>query len=297
MNSYAQMASRNDVIRPSDVRRTLKSLGVRPRKSLGQNFLVDRNVVERILEIAEVSERDVVLEIGPGLGALTDGLVERASRVIAVEVDERLSNHLEERFRGASGMRLIQADVLDLDLDTLLQHEGTPVNKVIANLPYASGSRILVGIFRAQRVPDTMTVTVQREVADRLVSQSGGKDYGLLGVWAQRLYDVTLKRTIGAKCFWPEPDITSSVVVFRKHNRLPLNDVLEKLFYRLTKTAFSHRRKQLASILSREKGKLHLSRTHTKEMLAKLNKPETARPEDLDPGDWCRLTTFLAERE
>lgn len=296
MNGYAQMASQNDVIRLSDVRRILTSLGVRPRKSLGQNFLVDRNVVERILEAADVSENDVVLEIGPGLGALTYGLVERASSVVAVEADKRLSSYLEQRFHGSSGIRLIHADVLDLDLDALLQHQGMSVGKVISNLPYASGSRILVSILRAQRIPDAITVTVQREVADRLVSEPGGKDYGLLGVWAQRLYDVVLKRMVGAKCFWPEPDVRSSVVVFRKHNRLPLNEASEKLFYRLTKKAFSHRRKQLASILANEKGKLHLSRARTKEMLAELNKPETTRPEGLDPADWCRVTTFLVER-
>jgi 16S rRNA (adenine1518-N6/adenine1519-N6)-dimethyltransferase len=289
------MVSKRDVIRPSDVRRMLKLLGVNPRKSMGQNFLVDRNVAEKILNAAGVCKDDLVLEIGPGLGALTDGIVELAKGVVVVELDDRLFCHLQARFRGSNKIRLIHADVLELDLDELLQQQGAPINKVVANLPYSSGSRILVGILRAQCVPDTITVTVQREVADRLVAPPGGKDYGLLGIWAQRLYDVSVERNISATCFWPEPDITSSVVVFHKHNRHPLDSASEMLFYRLTKRAFSQRRKQLASILSREKGKLHITPVQTKTLLADMGKQGTVRPESLDVGEWCRLTAFLAE--
>lgn len=289
------MASKHDVFRPSEVRRMLESLGVSPRKSLGQNFLVDRNVAERILEAAEVCRSDHVLEIGPGLGALTVGLLEQAKLVVAVEFDDRLFGHLVERFRGSERLRLIHADVLKCDLNELLQEQGAAINKVVANLPYATGSRILVNLLRARRIPDAITITVQREVAHRLVAMPGGKDYGLLGVWVHRLYDAAVTRTVSARCFWPEPEVTSSVVVLRKHARHPLDEASEKLFCRLTKAAFSQRRKQLASFLARERGLLHLAPARTKALLAEMGKPDTVRPESLDAAQWCQLTAYLVE--
>jgi len=271
---------------PAYVRKCLAELGVRPSRRLGQNFLIDGNVGRAIVDAANVDRKDVVLEIGPGLGALTDELLARCGRVIAVEKDRRLQAYLASSFAAISGFELIGGDMLDQDLT---QFSDAGVARVVSNLPYASGTRILVEIVKSTFVPVGMVLTLQREVAERLCAAVGGRDYGLLSVWVQRLYRPRIERKVSATCFWPAPEVTSSVVVLERDcGAVEVAD--EGAFYRLTSAAFAHRRKQLRAILplikvsTREKGE---------GLLVAEGIDPRARPQNLSVADWCRLANAL----
>jgi len=186
---------------PSQVRAFLAEIGFTPSRRLGQNFLIDRNVLEIIVGTAELGSTDQVLEVGPGLGVVTEELVRRAGRVIAVEKDRRLFGYLEGKFKGVPTLSLVNADMLDIDTDELPGWDG---RKVVSNLPYSVGSRILVNLMSATASPERIVVTVQLEVAQRLVAPPGNKQYGVLSVWAQAGYDVRLVRKVSPGCFWPK---------------------------------------------------------------------------------------------
>lgn len=272
---------------PAYVRKVLAELSLRPSRRLGQNFLIDGNIGRAIVAAAEVTSRDVVLEIGPGLGALTDEILSRAGRVIAVEKDHRLVAYLETSFADCPKLELISGDMLQQDLAGMAD---AGVTKIVSNLPYASGTRILVEIVKSACLPARMVLTLQREVAQRLCAAVGDRHYGMLSVWVQRLYRARIERRVSATCFWPPPEVGSSVVVL---DRDPdVNDVAqEELFYRLTSDAFAHRRKQMRAILSLINA---LDRDRAEGLLAELEINPTARPQNLSVHDWCRLANALA---
>jgi len=288
-----------DVLRPSAVREALAMLELRPRKALGQNFIVDRNAVAALLDAAEIASDDRVLEVGPGLGGVTFALIARGARVLAVEKDERLFAFLEQRSAALPGLRLVCADMLDLlkgpprgsRARVLPDPEALSGYKLVANLPYAAGTRILVGLVQSGARPERIVVTVQREVAERLSAAPGTGAYGLLAVWLQRLYDVRIVRRVSPRCFLPEPAVTSAIVAMHRHSGHAVPD--EKVFYRLTKLAFAQRRKQLAGVLARAKGRLRLSPGVTKAFLEERGLPVDARAERLGVTDWCELAGRL----
>jgi 16S rRNA (adenine1518-N6/adenine1519-N6)-dimethyltransferase len=276
--------------RPSDVRSLLAEIGVRPSRVSGQNFLADANVLRILIETASLSPDDTVLEIGPGLGTVTERLLEAGCRVIAVEKDSRLSHHLEQRFRDSTRFRLIGADALDLDPATL---NGLGFDKVVANLPYSVGSRILVNLFRMPHPPRKIVVTVQREVAERLAAGPGSRTYGLLSVWAQQGYAVRVRRKVSPTCFHPVPRVWSAIVEMNPIGRtgIPLED--ETLFRELTKRAFGHRRKQMATLLNRLAPPMRLPPRDWAAWLNALGFNPQSRPENLSAEDWCRLSNAL----
>jgi len=231
---------------PSQVQVLLRRLQVEPSNSLGQNFLIDVHIRDIILEESGVGAGDVVLEIGPGLGVLTEVLARRAGTLIAVEKDRRLAAYLQEEFAGREGMRILQADAVELDPGMLA---GWGVTKVVSNLPYSVGSRILMELFALPRPPERITVTVQKEVGDRLAAGPGQEARGLLGVWAQQAYHVEIRKIISPTCFWPPPQIRSAVV---RLDRLQDREEKGRMdFFRLTKDVFGFRRKQMGTILKR----------------------------------------------
>ncbi len=282
-------------MKPSAVRQLLRDLDFRPRKTLGQNFLVDRNVRQAHLDAAGINGEDVVLEIGPGLGALTEGLISHAGAVIAVEKDPRLYDYLSRRLSGAGNLTLIHADMLDLDPGALRSGDGAAVTRVVANLPYAAGSRILVLLMQSPDPPVAMHVTVQLEVAERLCAEPDSESYGMLSCWAQRCYTVKRVRRISPGCFYPEPEVVSAIVAFTRHAEHHLSRESERIFYALTKFAFGQRRKQLVSSLGRAAVQIRCDRKALETFLDARGLSPKARPEQLGAGHWCALATAIAD--
>ena len=233
---------------PSQVKAWCIENGFHPNKVLGQNFLIDRNALEAIVDagLAGVAKESAaaILEIGPGLGVLTEELLKRGCSVTAVEKDPILAARLAESLGNPPNLSVVEADALDWIADAA--HVGFAA--MVSNLPYQAGTRILLELVQRREIP-SMTVLVQTEVAERLAAKEGSKTRGLAGVWAQLDYDVKIVRKVAASCFWPRPEVGSSVVTLKRHDRnRDMDESARKLFHRITKQAFEHRRKQLGSI-------------------------------------------------
>lgn len=258
---------------PRQVKEWCLANGFHPNKVLGQNFLVDKNALDAIVDAAGLGPDARVLEIGPGLGVLTEGLLLRGAAVTAVEKDSVLADRLAGALGNPAALTVLKGDALDFIKDGAC--DNFPF--LVSNLPYQAGTRILLELVqRVGLAPETMVVLVQTEVADRLAAGPGSKTRGLAGVWAQLDYDVKAVRKVAASCFWPRPEIGSSVVKLVRHHRNDdLTPPVRELFHRLTKQAFEHRRKQLGSIF---KGVIE----------------STARAEELSNADWLGLCKDLA---
>lgn len=270
--------------RPSDVAALLQARGIRPNRVLGQNFLIDQNILGILLEAAQLDAGDIVLEIGPGLGVLTEPLLARAGRVIAVEKDRALHDVLVERHGGDPRLELLHADIMDVALPDLM---ARGVTKVVANLPYAVGTRILVDLFEQRPAPRRYVVTVQKEVARRLAARTGGADYGLLSLLAQLDHEVGILRTVSPTCFFPPPQIDSAIVVLQRLEapRFPVRD--RARFKALLKQAFSQRRKQIGTTLRGFAPDAGAA-------LAAAGIPPRERPENIALEAWCRLAGALS---
>jgi 16S rRNA (adenine1518-N6/adenine1519-N6)-dimethyltransferase len=278
--------------RPSEVRRLLAELGLRPSQALGQNFLVDAHILAAIVEAARVASDDVVLEIGPGLGVLTEALAARARRVLAVEKDRRLEPHLRARFAGVANVDLRFGDALDLNWNVLAD---SGVTRLVSNLPYATGSAMLAKLFRQVRGPARLAVTLQLEVARRLTAGPDSRDFGLLGVWAQADHDAAVVKVISPTCFYPAPDVRSAVVVLERRSPGFCPPEAKPLFFALTKRAFGQRRKQLKAIFS-GRGPAAAGSPADAEVLRALNAlgvDPTLRPEALGSETWAALAVAL----
>ena len=281
---------------PSQVKAWCIENGFHPNKVLGQNFLIDQNALKAIVDaglenvrmfecsnrrIVELSNRQTgelvnVLEIGPGLGVLTEEMLKRGCRVTAIEKDPVLAARLRESLGNPDDLEVVAGDALDwlAQSNNRTFEQSNNFDVMISNLPYQAGTRILLELVKAHELP-SMTVLVQTEVAERLAAKEGTKTRGLAGVWAQLDYDVKIVRKVAASCFWPRPEIGSSVVRLVRHDRnAGLAPEERDLFHRLTKQAFEHRRKQLGSIF--------------KDMIQ-----STARAEELSNEDWIQLTKGL----
>jgi len=271
---------------PSQVQALLHLRGLTPNSLLGQNFLIDANIRDIILHTADLRSEDVVLEVGPGLGVLTEILAERAGRVIAVEKDRGLQDYLQEQFRGHPSLSLSLGDALDLEADFF---DREKITKLISNLPYSVGSRILMNVFTLPRPPDRVVVTLQLEVAERLVAAIGTEARGLMGVWAQRVYQVETVKVISPSCFYPRPKVKSAVVLMKRVSDSLLNTGNRVMFARLTKEAFVFRRKQLATILTRVAPKLGFELEKALAVLETMGVDPRIRPEMLEVGQWQQL--------
>ncbi len=266
---------------PSQVKAWCLENGFHPNRTLGQNFLIDRNVLEAIVDAAALGgDSPRVLEVGPGLGVLTEELLRRGALVTAIEKDPVLAARLASSLGSPASLTVIAGDALD----SIKRGECDSFPYLVSNLPYQAGTRILLETISRldpsaaiPTAPHTMVVLVQTEVAERLAAGPGTKTRGLAGVWAQLDYDVSIVRKVGANCFWPRPEIGSSVVKLVRHHR---NDSLSAgertVFRRLTKQAFEHRRKQLGAIF---KGVVESS----------------ARAEELAGEDWIALARELKD--
>jgi len=265
---------------PSQVKAWCIANEFHPNKVLGQNFLIDRNALEAIVDAGLAASGVArVLEIGPGLGVLTEEMLKRGCEVVAVEKDPILAARLKEALGNPEKLMVIEGDALDVIARPSTFNLQPPMFAcMISNLPYQAGTRILLELVQARAIP-SMTVLVQTEVAERLVAREGSKTRGLAGVWAQLDYDVEIVRKVAASCFWPRPEIGSSIVRLVRHDRnISLSGKERDVFHCLTKKAFEHRRKQLGSIF--------------RDMIQ-----SQLRAEELSNEEWIALVKGLTENE
>ena len=274
-----------DLCSPREVSALLAARGIRPSKALGQNFLVDRNVLSRIVEAAGLALGDRVVEVGAGLGVLTGALLAAGAHVTAVEKDPALQPLLRERFGANPAFSLVCGDALELDWGAVLAPE--PV-RLVSNLPYSVGSRVVVDAALSPRPPARMVLLLQKEVCRRFAAPEGSPERGAASVWLQRLYDVRVARDVAPTCFVPRPEVVSSVLVLDRRAGDPLAPGEERLFRGLSRAGFLHRRKQLAVAL-RDAGDLSRPAEFVREALRAAGAPETARPGDLSVAQWVAL--------
>jgi len=270
----------------SEMRQILAAHDIRLTKSLGQNFLHDGNQLRRIVAAAGLKASDRVLEIGPGLGPLTELLLAEAGEVFAIEKDERLFKLLQERFAGRSHLRLLRADALDC---LRADHAGWQGWKVVSNLPYSVASPILVELALSGNPPARLVATLQLEVARRLTAEAGSGDYGVLTLLVQLRYEPRGLFRIPAGCFHPPPDVDSGCIVLDLRSRELLPRVQRDIFVELVKRAFSQRRKIMFKLLK--------PRWATEELDAAFAAAELAastRAEDVTLQQFVRLTRALS---
>jgi 16S rRNA (adenine1518-N6/adenine1519-N6)-dimethyltransferase len=261
---------------PSQVKAWCIANEFHPNRVLGQNFLIDRNALEAIVNaglegVGRSGDSVRVLEIGPGLGVMTEEMLRRGAAVTAIEKDPVLAERLKKSLGDPPALEVVAGDALDVEI-------ADGYDCMISNLPYQAGTRILLELAIKRALP-MMTVLVQSEVAERLAAGEGSKVRGLAGVWAQLDYDVRIVRKVSASCFWPRPEVSSTVVKLVRHDRnIGLSEKERAFFRSLTKRAFEHRRKQLGSIF--------------KDMVQ-----STARAEELSNKDWIDLTKGLLRED
>ncbi len=268
---------------------------MRPSRYTGQNFLVDRNILNVLIRAADLSSADCVLEVGPGLGGVTERLLESGAHVVAVEKDARLLHHLRQRFGRDPRLDIIGADILSLDLSALLQAHR--VNRVVSTLPYSIATRFLAELALIHQPPERLTITVQKEVADRLAAEPASRDYGMITVWSRLVYGVTPVRRIPPSCFWPKPKVESVILNMNRYPDGQIPPLAQRCaVHALTKVAFAHRRKQLAVTLTRASPlRIPGGRGNVRVLLSACGLPEDVRPEALAPADWLALVGSLPE--
>lgn len=284
---------------PNETRAALELLALQPSKALGQNFLVDRNIAWLIVDAARLHADDTVLEIGPGLGALTELLLERAGRVIAVEKDGRLYEFLRERFGRHQKLQLVHADALEFNFASItsLPSATTPSPrssfKVVSNLPYSVATPIMQRLVDLPLRPPRMVFTIQREVADRLAAHPRTKDYGALTLFTQLFYEVHREHVISPRCFIPPPAVESAVVSLRLAPHPLLEPAMEAPFRELVRAGFGQRRKMLRGILPKAATHVTVTAGVLEAALPRIGVPATARGEELSLAQWLLLTREL----
>ena len=272
------------------------------RKRFGQNFLVDEGVILRALEAAEVGKEDVIFEIGPGIGTLTQYLCEAAHSVAAIEIDRKLIPILEDTLKKYDNVRIINEDVLKTDLlDLVREYEAGRMNqpgqkhllKIVANLPYYITTPILMALMQ-QRIPaQSVTVMVQKEVADRMTARPGSKDYGSLSIAVQYYSRPQIVEIVPPESFIPRPKVTSAVVRMELYEEPPVKPADEKLFIAITRAAFEQRRKTLVNALGSNQA-LSCSKDSIREALEKMGKSPSVRGEALSMEEFIQLSDLLS---
>ena len=230
------------------IRQELKEYGLIPRKGWGQHFLVDRNILNKVIWAAQVEKEDTVLEVGPGLGEMTFALARQAKRVIAIEIDSKLVAILNEKMKNYPNVEVVKSDILKVDFNQFLKKEGHPI-KVVANLPYQVSTPLLFRFIESKETFSTFTLMLQKEVAERMVAPPGGKEYGPLSIFIQMFLDVSIRFFIKPSAFFPPPKVESAVVqmVWKEKPMIETND--EEWFKRVVKACFGYRRKTLVNAL------------------------------------------------
>jgi len=276
---------------PKVIQDLLANAGLSPRHALGQNFLIDRNILDIIVGAASLTREDHVLEVGPGLGTLTQELLLHAGKVTAVEMDSGLCDILCERWGDEPRFTLRHGDALDID-HAAMTAEG--VTCLVSNLPYAVGTRVVVDAALQSDPPSRIVVLVQKEVAERFAAQPRTHAISPLSINLQQIYAVTLVKLVKPSCFWPPPEVTSAIVRFERHNHFPLSPAERQRLHDIARIAFSQRRKQMATLFRHESAPYAAAPEHLKKLLADCGAPPTARAEELSLPQWISIVKMLS---
>ena len=280
---------------PSATKEIINKYSFAFQKKFGQNFLIDSNVLESIIRGAEITKDDFVLEIGPGIGTMTQYLCEAARQVVAVEIDKMLIPILEDTLSEYDNVEVINQDVLKVDIKSLAEEKnnGKPI-KVVANLPYYITTPIIMGLFESGVPIDSITIMVQKEVADRMQTGPGSKDYGALSLAVQYYATAKVILNVSAACFMPRPNVDSAVIKLTRHKEPTVNVADEKLMFKIIRASFNQRRKTLVNGLKNSL-ELSFSKEQIVKAIEKIGKPETIRGEALTLEEFAELANAFIE--
>lgn len=280
---------------PQNTIEVLQKYNFNFQKKFGQNFLIDEHVLDKIIRAAEITKDDYVLEIGPGIGTMTQYLACAAREVTAVEIDRALIPILEDTLKEYDNVSIINEDILKVDIAALAKEKngGRPI-KVVANLPYYITTPIIMGLFESHVPLESITVMVQKEVADRMQVGPGTKDYGALSLAVQYYAEPYIVANVPPNCFMPRPAVGSAVIRLTRHQKSPVEVMDEKLMFRLIRASFNQRRKTLANGL-KNSGELNLSKEVITAAIEKLGKGSSVRGEALDLEEFAKLTNIIKE--
>lgn len=279
------------LINPQETIKIIQKNDFRFQKRFGQNFLIDASVLENIIRSSEITKDDCVLEIGPGIGTMTQALAEAAGQVVAVEIDANLIPILHETLKDYANVSILHNDVLKLDLHKVIDtyNHGKPV-KVVANLPYYITTPIIMGLFESHAPIQSITVMVQKEVADRMQAGPGTKDYGALSLAVQYYAEPDIIQEVPSHCFIPRPNVGSAVIRLKRYSDAPVKVQDERWMFQIIKAAFGQRRKTLLNALS---SLASVPKDATREALTALSLPETIRGEALTLAQFAALSDAL----
>ncbi|MGN1180074.1 MAG: 16S rRNA (adenine(1518)-N(6)/adenine(1519)-N(6))-dimethyltransferase RsmA [Suilimivivens sp.] len=266
------------------------------QKRFGQNFLIDSNILEKIVDAAEVTKDDCILEIGPGIGTMTQYLAESAKEVIAVEIDKSLIPILKETLSSYDNVTVINEDILKVDINRLVQekNQGNPI-KVVANLPYYITTPIIMGLFESHVPLKSITIMVQKEVADRMQVGPGTKDYGALSLAVQYYAKPEVIVNVSPSCFIPRPNVGSAVIRLDRYEKPPVEADDEAFLFAVIRASFNQRRKTLVNGLSNAK-ELGISRQQAETALMQMQLSPTIRGEALTLQEFAVLSNILKNK-
>lgn len=277
---------------PKQVKEVLDRHGFYFSKSLGQNFLIDGNTVRKIVYLAGITKEDCVIEIGPGMGTLTEELAINAKKVISIELDNRLKPILEETLAPYDNTKIIYEDVLKVDLKELIKTECKGLNvKIVANLPYYVTTPIIAKLIESELPIQSISLMVQKEVAQRIVAKAHTKDYGSLSLFVQFYAEAKILMKVPKTVFMPQPKVDSVVINLKLREKLPQAN--KENYFLLVRAAFSKRRKTLINALS--SFGLDIEKEELREALKRAGIEETTRGEDLSMEDYIRLSLELKQ--
>ena len=280
-------AINTDIMNKKELIDALDSLGMRPGRGLGQNFLLDGNLLDWIVRNCGAAKNDEVLEVGPGFGALTEKMVAAGFKVTAIEFDHRLAEYLRKKFAGKENFKLIEADACKVDYDELFP-QGITYHSV-ANLPYAISSVFIAKLLETANQPVNMFFMLQKEMGERLAAKPGTKAYGALSVRTQLHYTVAVDKIVPPQVFCPPPEVDSALVSFHKNQNSALSPEVEKLFTSLVRNLFNQRRKQMGKVL----GQIIGDRQKADETLQKHGFTPDIRPDKLAVTDFVNIARTL----
>lgn len=264
------------------------------QKKLGQNFLIDTNVLDRIITAAEITREDCVLEIGPGIGTMTQYLAESAREVVAVEIDKALIPILEDTLSEYDNITVLNQDILKVDIGQIVQERngGQPI-KVVANLPYYITTPIIMGLFESHVPLKSITIMVQKEVAERMQQGPGSKDYGALSLAVQYYAEPEIVANVPPNCFLPRPNVGSAVIRLTRYGKPPVEVRDERLLFALIRASFNQRRKTLINGLGNAAG-LAVTKEQAKQALLQMGLSENVRGETLTLAQFAQLSDLLS---
>ena len=263
------------------------------QKKFGQNFLIDSHVLQKIIDAAHITKDDFVLEIGPGIGTMTQYLSEHAKEVMAVEIDHNLIPILKETLAGYDNVEVLNEDILKVDIGKIAEekNQGRPI-KVVANLPYYITTPIIMGLFEKNVPMDSLTVMVQKEVAQRMQAVPGTKDYGALSLAVQFYAEPHIVANVPPNCFMPRPKVGSAVIRLTRYKDMPIKVKNEKLMFSIIRASFNQRRKTLQNGINNSSA-LHFSKEQVVEALGEMELSPTIRGEALSLEQFARLSDLL----